>query len=154
MTIQLSSLTIQTVQSRPPRYEITWLIRRLSRAMAQLADSLLRAHGLASADRAVLEFLSRDGALSVPQLAARYQVSRQHMQVTVNTLREDGFLESLPNPRHRRSPLFALTPVGHELVRKIRAAESDILDALFDGIAADDIECTRRTLESLVRRCV
>lgn len=132
-----------------PRYEVTWLIRRLFRALAQLADGYLQAHGLSAADRAVLEFLYPDAALSVPEIAARYQVSRQHIQVTVNTLLEDGFLESRPNPRHKRSPLFALTHVGRELFNKIRAAEAEMLDALFDGIPADDVECTRRTLKTL-----
>ena len=135
--------------SSSPQYEVTWLIRRLFRAMAQLADGYLKAHGLAAADRAVLEFLYRDDALSVPEIAARYQVSRQHVQVTVNTLLEDGFLESRPNPRHRRSPLFALSPVGRELFTKIRTAESEMLDTLFAGIAADDVECTRRTLQTM-----
>ena len=132
-----------------PQYEITWLIRRLFRALAQLADTYLQAHGLSAADRAVLEFLYPDAALSVPEIAARYQVSRQHIQVTVNTLLEDGFLESRPNPRHKRSPLFALTQVGRELFNKIRAAESALLDELFANIALHDIECTRRSLRTM-----
>jgi DNA-binding MarR family transcriptional regulator len=137
------------MQTKSPHYEVTWLIRRLFRAMAQLADGYLQAHGLAAADRAVLEFLYPDEALSVPQIATRYQVSRQHIQVTVNALLEDGFLQSRPNPRHKRSPLFALTHVGRELFRKIREAESELLDALFADIPTADIECTRRTLEAM-----
>lgn len=137
------------MQAQSPQYEVTWLVRRLFRAMAELADGYLKAHGLAAADRAVLEFLDRDELLSVPEIAARYQVSRQHIQVTVNALLEDGFLESRPNPRHRRSPLFALTPVGRELFRKIRAAECELLDTLFAGIAPADVECTRRTLQTM-----
>ena len=137
------------MQAHSPQYEITWLIRRLFRAMAQLADTYLRAHGLAAADRAILEFLYPDAELSVPEIATRYQVSRQHVQVTVNALLEDGFLESRPNPRHKRSPLFALTQVGRELFRKIRTAESDVLDQLFMDIPSDDIESTRRTLEAM-----
>jgi DNA-binding MarR family transcriptional regulator len=137
------------MQARSPQYEVTWLIRRLFRAMAELADNYLRAHGLSAADRAVLEFLYPDVTLSVPEVAARYQVSRQHIQVTVNTLLEDGFLESRPNPRHKRSPLFALTPVGRELFRKIRVAETDSLDAMFADISTDDVECTHRTLRTL-----
>jgi DNA-binding MarR family transcriptional regulator len=137
------------MQAHSPQYEVTWLIRRLFRAMAQLADGYLQAHGLSAADRAVLEFLYPDAALSVPAIATRYQVSRQHIQVTVNALLEDGFLESRPNPRHKRSPLFALTHVGRELFRKIRAAESALLDQLFADIPMDDIECTRRTLQAM-----
>ena len=134
-----------------PQYEVTWLIRRLFRALAQLADTYLQAHGLSAADRAVLEFLYPEAALSVPEIAARYQVSRQHIQVTVNTLLEDGFLESRPNPRHKRSPLFALTQVGRELFSKIRAAESGMLDELFANIPTHDVECTRRTLRTMYR---
>ena len=137
------------MQGQSPQYDVTWLIRRLFRALAQFADGYLQAHGLAAADRAVLEFLYPDEALSVPEIAARYQVSRQHIQVTVNALLEDGFLQSRPNPRHKRSPLFALTHVGRELFRKIRAAESELLDKLFADIPTDDIECTRRTLEAM-----
>ena len=132
-----------------PQYEITWLIRRLFRALAQLADTYLQAHGLSAADRAVLEFLYPEAALSVPEIATRYQVSRQHIQVTVNTLLEDGFLESRPNPRHKRSPLFALTQIGRELFNKIRAAEAELLDELFANIAPHDVECTRRSLRTM-----
>jgi len=149
MTIELSKSVVDRMQSHSPQYDVTWLIRRLFRAMAQLADTYLQAHGLSAADRAVLEFLYPDAALSVPAIATRYQVSRQHIQVTVNALLEDGFLESRPNPRHKRSPLFALTHVGRELFRKIRAAESELLDKLFADIPTDDIECTRRTLEAM-----
>ncbi len=76
-------------------------------------------------------------------------MSRQHIQVTVNALLEDGFLQSRPNPRHKRSPLFTLTQVGRELFRKIRVAESELLDKLFADIPTDDIECTRRTLQAM-----
>lgn len=149
MTIELSFLASPLMQDSSPQYEVTWLIRRLFRAMAALADSYLRSHGLAAADRAVLEFLYPEKALSVPEIAARYQVSRQHIQVTVNALREDGCLETRPNPRHKRSPLIALTHRGRELFRKIRTAETELVDDLFAGIPMADIECTRRTLQAM-----
>lgn len=135
--------------SQSPQYEVIWLIRRLFRTMAQVADGYLAAHGLSAADRAVLEFLYPEEALSVPEIASRYQVSRQHVQVTVNVLLEDGFLETRANPRHKRSPLIALTYVGRELFAKIRDIEAEIIDALFVDIPSDDIECTRQTLEAI-----
>ena len=135
--------------SESPQYQVTWLIRRLFRTMAQMADGYLAAHGLSAADRAVLEFLYPEEALSVPEIASRYQVSRQHIQVTVNALLDDGLIEARPNPRHKRSPLIALTYVGRELFRKIRNIESEFVDALFVDIPTIDVECTRRTLEAI-----
>ena len=130
-------------------YEVIWLVRRLFRAMARAADAYLGAHGLTAADRAVLEFLYPEQALSVPEIASRYQVSRQHVQVTVNTLLEDGFLEARHNPRHKRSPLIAMTRVGRDMFAKIREVEASHVDALFTDIPAGDIEATRRTLEAM-----
>ena len=65
-------------------YQIVWLIRRLFRALAQKSDDSLQDLGISVADRAVMEFLQPDQKLSVPEIAERYQVSRQHVQVTVN----------------------------------------------------------------------
>ena len=39
-------------------YGVTWLVRRLFRAMADKADDYLADLGITAADRAVLEFLS------------------------------------------------------------------------------------------------
>ena len=88
-------------------YRITWLIRRLFRAMGQKANEHLSDRGLTAADRAVLEFLSAAEGLTVPEIAARYQVSRQHIQVTVNGLVGKGLLTTRENPQHKRSPLIA-----------------------------------------------
>ena len=54
-----------------------------------------------------MEFLYPKEALSVPDIARRYDVSRQHVQVTVNTLVERGLARGTVNPRHKRSPLSA-----------------------------------------------
>ena len=137
------------MQARSSHYEVTWLVRRLFRAMAQVADGYLRVHGLSAADRAVLEFLYPDTALSVPEIARRYQVSRQHVQVTVNRLVQEGFLETQANPKHKRSPLIALTRIGRDMFTKIRHVETKHVDTMFAGIPDDDVETTRRTLEAI-----
>ena len=91
-------------------YKVTWLVRRLFRAMADQADAYLHDAGLAAADRAVMEFLYPDLELTVPDIARRYQVSRQHVQVTANLLLQKGFwnqfldfsAQSLNQRRHGR----------------------------------------------------
>ena len=76
---------------------------------AQRSNDGLQELGVSAADRAVMEFLYPDEKLSVPEIAERYQVSRQHVQMTVNELLESGFLTKKVNPRHKRSQLIALT---------------------------------------------
>lgn len=131
-------------------YQVTWLIRRLFRAMADRADRYLRDVGVSAADRAVLEFLSPDRQLTVPDIARRYQVTRQHVQATANGLLHRGLLQTVANPRHKRSPLLRLSERGQQLFTRIRRREALLLDELFADIEIADIATTRRTLQQLL----
>jgi DNA-binding MarR family transcriptional regulator len=133
-------------------YEITWLVRRVFRAMATHADDHLQESDLTAPDRAVMEFLYPDEKLSVPEIASRYKVSRQHVQVTANRLLEKGLLANERNPRHKRSSLLRLSDLGRERFAEIRRNETVLLDRLFTDLAVDDLDATRRTLQTLCDR--
>ena len=133
-------------------YRVTWLIRRLFRAMADAADAYLADFGLTAAHRAVLEFLYPETALTVPDIARRYRVSRQHVQVTINDLLERGLVVSADNPRHKRSHLMRLTDQGQQTFARIREMEGGVLDALFQNVEIADVATTKRTLETLLHR--
>lgn len=134
------------------RYEVTWLVRRLFRAMGKTAEAYLADSGISAADRAVMEFLYPDRRLSVPEIARRYSVSRQHVQATVNSLAQKGLVETAVNPRHRRSPLVLLHELGRDAFAEIRRNEAAFIDRLFAGISATDVRTTRDTLLTVYRR--
>jgi len=131
------------------RYEIIWLVRRLFRALAQKSGENLEGMGISVADRAVMEFLHPDARLSVPEIASRYQVSRQHVQATVNSLLAKGLVAARDNPRHKRSALIALTPKGRKLVASVLDADAAVVDALFADFSTDQVRITRQTLQKL-----
>jgi DNA-binding MarR family transcriptional regulator len=144
----LESITVSVKNGEA--YQIVWLIRRLFRALGQKSNERLQPFGISAADRAVLEFLYPDEALSVPEIAARYQVSRQHVQVTVNSLIDGRLLTANDNPRHKRSPLIALTAKGRKLFTSIREQDDEIVDRIFAAISTEDRRTTQKTLESLL----
>jgi DNA-binding MarR family transcriptional regulator len=133
-------------------YRITWLVRRLFRAMSQTADGYLRSLGVTVAERALLEFLHPDRQRTVPEIARAYRVSRQHIQVTANALAERGLLDFHDNPRHRRSPRLALSAAGRRLFRRIQTRDEKAIRALFTGLPAAEKRRTRETLECLLAR--
>ena len=141
-----------TNKTADENYQVVWLIRRLFRALAQKASENLGQHQLSVADRAVMEFLYPHEQLSVPEIAYRYQVSRQHVQVTVNALRKKGLLESRPNPRHKRSKLMKLSEKGGDLFTEILAKDKETVERLFSAVPPVDQKITRRTLETLLRK--
>jgi DNA-binding MarR family transcriptional regulator len=134
------------------RYQVVWLTRRLFRALGQASDRMLSPHGLSAADRAVMEFLYPDQALSVPDIARKYAVSRQHVQVTVNSLVDAKLVMTSENPRHKRSPLVQLTARGRKLFAAILDRDREAIDALFANVSATDARITRTTLQSLLEQ--
>jgi len=142
-----------TDSSTDTGYQIVWLVRRLFRAMSETADSYLKEDDLTAADRAVMEFLYPKEMLSVPALAGRYRVSRQHVQVTINRLRSVGLVRAEPNPQHKRSQLFRLSELGRDTFAEIRHNETSVVQKLFADLDRQDIDTTRRLLESLLARC-
>jgi len=138
----------ETMASRP--YQIIWLIRRLFRALGQRSNESLEAFGVTAAERAVMEFLYPSEELSVPEIAARYQVSRQHIQVNINALTERGLVGSRENPRHKRSPLMLLEARGRALFEKILRNDAAVIENLFSGIPEGDLNTTRNTLQALL----
>ena len=133
-------------------YEITWLVRRLFRAMGAHADAYLAAADLSAADRAVMDFLYPQQELSVPDIARRYDVSRQHVQVTVNGLLARGLLRSTRNPKHKRSRLIRLSDLGRDSFTEIRKNETAVVQQLFDGIPDDALDTTKATLKALLAK--
>lgn len=130
-------------------YRITWLIRRLFRAMGYRAGEYLEGLGISAADRAVMEFIYPDRKLSVPEIARRYRVSRQHVQVTVNSLIDKDLASAVDNPGHKRSPLIMLTDQGRALFDTVLERDREAIDKLFANVPHDDRRQTRETLEKL-----
>lgn len=69
----------------------------------------------------VMRSLSEEGAQTVPQMAAARPVSRQHCQTIVNGLAEQGFVEFVDNPQHKRSKLVRLTKRGRSRFESMKA---------------------------------
>jgi predicted DNA-binding transcriptional regulator len=89
--------------------------------MGDAANRYLADLGITAAERAIMEFLIRDQKLTVPDIAKRYKVSRQHVQVTVNSL-----------------------------FRRIGRHDEGLLNKVFEGIADTDARKTRKTLETML----
>lgn len=97
----------------------------------------------------VLRSLDAYGPTTVPDLARLRPVSRQRIQKLVDLLRARGFVETRPNPRHRRSPLIALTDAGRAHLAAARARYLAATAVLAPEFSADEIAAARATLAKL-----
>ncbi len=126
--------------------------RYLFHGLRVAIEFLHRDKQLSGCRRGILDNLAFEGALPVPELARRRKVSRQFIQTTINELLEQGWVEPITNPLHRRSSLFALTDTGHSVFQQIKAREAAFLTELpMPDVSPQDLEITLATLQKLTR---
>jgi len=102
-------------------------VRLLWNALVQSGDRLHADEPVTMGMRAVLEFLARNGPMTVPNIARARRVTRQLIQGFVNELLAAELVRATPNPEHKRSPLIELTPSGSRKIRNMRRKEGRLL---------------------------
>lgn len=117
-----------------------------------LAERLHADVEVSAPERAVLEALTRGGALTVPEIAARRGVSRQHIQVIMNALLDRALVTSRANPAHKRSPHFALSDAGARLFAAMRKREAAILAQLAAELETEAVRNAGHVLARLNTR--
>jgi DNA-binding MarR family transcriptional regulator len=104
-----------------PLEELIDEVRLLWNTLVQRGERLHAGESITMGQRAVLEFLLRNGPTTVPNVARSRRVSRQHIQALVDPLLERGLVQPL-STRHKRSVLLRLSPAAtphpaHEAAR-------------------------------------
>ncbi|WP_163267704.1 MarR family winged helix-turn-helix transcriptional regulator [Chelativorans alearense] len=82
------------------------------------------------------------GPLTVPQIAQMRPTSRQRMQRLANELAAEGLVEFIDNPKHRRSKLVRLTPVGEARYSELTASLLSIASTMGGDVSEVDIRKT------------
>ena len=110
----------------------------LFRRLRLVAEELHGGGPLSGGKRNLLRELERLGPRTVPQMARARSVTRQHVQMHVNDLAGQGYVELVDNPAHKRSKLVRLTEEGEGAVALMRRREVRLLSQL--DVAATEEE--------------
>ncbi|MDX2380211.1 MAG: MarR family transcriptional regulator [Acidimicrobiia bacterium] len=128
-------------------------VRLLMHAAARFVEELHTDLDVSTPERAVLEFLVRNGSTTVPDIARARGVSRQHIQTIVNGLLARSLVQTAINPAHRRSSLLVLTAGGSALIEEMLDRERLVMADRLEGIteasmteAADVLAAVRSRL--------
>ncbi len=125
---EVNTLATQCKQARPP----------------------FESHGdLAGGVRGVLLILGRSDSQTVPEIAQQRCTSRQNIQIVVNRLKEEGLVELVSNPAHKRSARVRLTEKGRGLFQQIELAESRLLQEILTDLSQDELVLTTKCLQKL-----
>lgn len=89
------------------------------------------------------------GPLTVPQIAAMRPTSRQRMQRLADELADEGLVELVDNPRHRRSKLVQLTRKGDARYRALTVRLLAIASTVGADLGEREIRATTRVVRRL-----
>jgi DNA-binding MarR family transcriptional regulator len=135
-----------------PAYEVLLQVRPLYQASERAVGAALEGTGLTVPLRAVLELLLHRGAMTVPQVAREFGVTRQSVQALVDTGTDRGLLGFQDNPRHRRSRFVTATAHGRRTFDDVHRRELAELDRVTADLDADDLARCARVLAALTDR--
>ncbi|MEV0334104.1 MarR family winged helix-turn-helix transcriptional regulator [Nocardia sp. NPDC050717] len=87
--------------------------------------------------------------MTVPQMGRTQALSRQFVQRVVNEAAAAELVETLPNPKHQRSPLISLTPKGRAAITAVTDRELAVLRGVGGDLTDADIDTCLKVLHHL-----
>ncbi|HEX5199297.1 MarR family winged helix-turn-helix transcriptional regulator [Paractinoplanes rhizophilus] len=126
--------------------ELRVAIGRFVRATREGADSLppIRAEAMG--------YLSREGPMSIAELAAYRGVRHQSMSRVVGDLEALGFVARAPDPADARAFVITLTPAGESALQADRAARRDWVAAAIEARLTPAEGAMLRAVPALLHR--
>jgi DNA-binding MarR family transcriptional regulator len=101
------------------------------------------------ASRAALQVLQKHGPQTVPQIARARFSSRQNIQILMNRLKDEGLVEFVSNPDHKRSALVSLTPRGQAAIAQATAEEAKLSIELLPAFSPMELSSATEVLNRL-----
>lgn len=129
---------------------IVLAVFRLNGQLIEWGNQFSQPHGLTSARWQVLGAIAMAARPpSIPQIAATMGVTRQGVLKQINLLADEGMLEAVSNPGHKRSPLYVLTGTGRLAYDALEDQWQKHVKQMANTFTASDLEATRRVLSAM-----
>lgn len=100
----------------------------------------------------LMRILREEGPRTVPEVARMRSVSRQYIQKLANELIEDGLIELIPNPTHKRSKRMRLTRKGEKEFDRLTGRLRGFLEGIAADFSSTDLSAATRTIRALRSR--
>ena len=145
MASDLSPVDRQAVKS--------WLsVVRAYHLCDALMASRLAALGVRTAEHEVLANLARDPGISHQVLAARCFTAKSHISALLRSLEERRLVRREADPNDGRAWRLFLTRSGEALARRTLAAQSQIVEAMVEGVSVEEMAFIEKAMGRVSER--
>jgi len=130
----------------PTRCNLT-VLRKATRRVSQLYDTILASSGLRGTQRGILVHVARSGAPTMSELAAALVLDRTALNHNLKPLQRDGLVTVTIDKDDRRSRLVRLTKRGEARLAETKIAWQQAQDRFETAFGAKQAAELRQTLE-------
>lgn len=131
---------------------ITLAVFKLNGQLIEWGNHFSQPHGLTSARWQVLGAVSMaPQPVNIPQIAEAMGVTRQGVLKQINLLVDEGLVEPLPNPTHKRSPLYSLTTKGQTTYQALVEQWQKHVREMVTEFSVADLDAAIRVLSVMTR---
>ena len=130
--------------------EIGYLLKLAQTLLRARMDDVLRPLGLTVPQYACLDLLRRDPGISAAELARGAFVTRQSMNVLLQTLHDRGLVQRVAQPKAGRALPAILTPAGAEALNRATSSVDEVQDRMLSGLSGSETEALRLALTACV----
>ena len=126
---------------------------RLNGLLIAEGDAMTEKLGLTHARWKVIGAIALSSSgLTVPGIARVLGQSRQAVQRITDVMVEDGLLESVPNPKHKRSMLMILSEDGKHVYNMLREVQDPWAIESTEDIPIEELETSLRLVRRLIKK--
>jgi DNA-binding MarR family transcriptional regulator len=130
---------------------VGYLLKEASSALRAAMEEVLRPLGMTMTHYSCLELLAQRPGLSASDLARGAFVTRQSMNVLLQTLEREGFVSRSAEEGSGKVLPTRLTPLGREALDRATVAVRSVEVRMLDGMSDDEQAATFRSLQRMVR---
>lgn len=128
-----------------------YLLKEASSALRAAMEAVLRPLGMTVTHYSCLELLAQRPGLSNSELARGAFVTRQSMNVLLQTLERDGFVTRPAQAPVGKALPTRLTPRGRRSLEQASAAVRSVEVRMLGGLTPDEQTAAFRILQSMIR---
>ncbi|WP_104163334.1 MarR family winged helix-turn-helix transcriptional regulator [Cryobacterium sp. N22] len=128
-----------------------YLLKEASSALRAAMEAVLRPLGMTVTHYSCLELLAQRPGLSNSELARGAFVTRQSMNVLLQTLERDGYVTRPAEARVGKVLPAQLTPRGRQSLEKATAAVRSVEVRMLGGMTQEEQSGAHNILQSMIR---
>src|SRR4051812_32494331 len=128
-----------------------YLLKEASSALRAAMEAVLRAPGVTATHYSCLELLAQRPGLSNSELARGAFVTRQSMNVLLQTLERDGYVTRPAQAPVGKALPTRLTPRGRRSLEKATAAVRSVEVRMLSGLTETEQSDAFRILQTMIR---